>query len=89
MPLQKRKHPRYRKKLTEKQKQQLKKVVKLKEKQNLQEILYSLPLDIKKKIYRMTIHSNMKEWFYEHQQKMNPTISFLGNPGREYKGELV
>ena len=48
MPLQKKKHPRYRKKLTEKEKKQIKRIVKLKEKQNLQEILYSLPLDVKK-----------------------------------------
>ena len=89
MPLQKKKHPRYRKKLTEKEKKQIKRIVKLKEKQNLQEILYSLPLDVKKKIYKMTIHSNMKEWFLKHQKEMRTTISFLGNPGKGYKGEKI
>jgi hypothetical protein len=77
MLLQKKKHPRYRKKKTEEEKRALKRAVKIKEKQSLNDMLYSLPFDVKKVIYQMAIASNLYEWSLNHQKKYRFTTDFF------------
>lgn len=38
-----------------------------------------LPLDIKIKIFQMTIKSNMEEWYIDHKKKNNKNILFFHN----------
>jgi len=77
MVLQKKKHPKYRKPKTKDEKKQLKRAIKLKEKQSLDEILYKLPKDLKVYIFQLAIQSNMNEWLLTHQRGMPSTLSFI------------
>tara|TARA_B100002051_G_scaffold253706_1_gene267863 strand:+ start:1359 stop:2192 length:834 start_codon:yes stop_codon:yes gene_type:complete len=76
-PIQKRKHPRFRKKLSDDERKKLKEAKKLKEKQLLDECLYRLPLDIKSKVFHMAVAGNMAQWSLEHKDKFIKTIHFL------------
>ena len=77
MHLQRKKHPKYRKKKTDEEKKMLKRAIKLKDQQLLDGMLWSLPLDLKKVIFRLAIVTNMMEWSLDHQKKFRGTIMFL------------
>jgi hypothetical protein len=64
---QRKKHPKYRKPMSKEEKYKIKQSIRLKEKQNLKKILYSLPLDLKKKIYYMAVQSHLIEWSLSHK----------------------
>ena len=69
MVLQKKKHPRYRKKKTTEEKHSLGAAIRVKEKQSLNEMIYSLPLDVKNVIFQMAITNHLHEWSLNHQKK--------------------
>ena len=74
MVLQRKKHPRYRKKKNREENQSLKVAIQVKEKQSLPQMLYSLPLDVKNVIFQMAIKSNLYEWSMNHQKKYQGTL---------------
>ena len=74
MVLQRKKHPRYRKKKNREENQSLKVAIQVKEKQSLSQMLYSLPLDVKNVIFQMAITSNLYEWSLNHQKKYQGTL---------------
>ena len=87
-PIQKRKHPRYRKKKTEEEKKKLSSIVKVKCEQSFKERLYSLPLEIKVMIFRLAVVSHFLDiGEKEHPKKFKPTKDFLNpkiyNPRRD------
>lgn len=85
-PIQRRKHPRYRKKKSQEEKKKMSLVVKDMEKKNFNEMLYSLPLDIKIKIFQMAVYTNIVEWGgKEHKKNFKKTVAFI-NPN-EYNSK--
>lgn len=87
-PIQKRKHPRYRKKKTEEEKKKLSSIVKVKCEQSFKERLYSLPLEIKVIIFRVAMVSHFLDiGEKEHPKIFKPTNDFLNpkiyNPRRD------
>ena len=79
-PMQKRKHPKYRKKKSQEEKKKMSLVVKDMEKKNFNKMLYSLPLDIKIKIFQMAVFANIVEWGgKEHKKNFKKTVEFI-NP---------
>lgn len=79
-PIQKRKHPRYRKKKNDKEKKKMSLVVKNMEKKNFNKMLYSLPLDLKIKIFQMAVFANIIELGgKEHKKNFKKTVEFI-NP---------
>lgn len=85
MPLQKKKHPKYRKKKTEDERKRLRKAIQLKEQQSLKRKLYSLPLDVKKLIFRMTIQSHLNDWLDDHKVRFSQTISLIRGEKKDIK----
>ena len=79
--IQKKKHPKYRKPMSKQEKKKLKQAIQLKEKQNLKKILYSLPIDIKKKIYYFAVQSHIKDWSLQHKEKFSKIHSFINISG--------
>ena len=77
MVLQKKKHPHYRKRITNTEKQQLREAIRLKERQSLKQKLYNLPLDLKVKIFSMAINNNLNIWKNLHMKPYLKTISIF------------
>ena len=77
MVLQKRKHPKYRRSKNEFEKEQLKRAIKLKERQSLKESLYKLPKDLKILIYQMVVQSHMNEWSFNHMRNLRNSLLFI------------
>ena len=75
--IQKKKHPKYRKPMSKQENNKLKQAIQLKESQNLKKILYSLPLDLKKKIYYFAVQSHLKDWSLQHKEKFSKIHSFI------------
>ena len=75
--IQRKKHPKYRKPMSKQEKKKLKQAIQLKEKQNLKKILYSLPIDIKKKIYYFAVQSHFNKWSLQHKEKFSKIHSFI------------
>ena len=67
----------------------MKKAIRLKEKQNLKEILYSLPLDLKKKIYYMCVQSNLSKWSLMHKSKFANINLILQNNINDDNGKWL
>ncbi|MBE18060.1 MAG: hypothetical protein CMH79_04780 [Nitrospinae bacterium] len=67
--LQRRKASKYRKKKTYEEKERLKSLIRKQEIKNLPNILYQLPIEIKIKIFRMSIQLNMYLWKMDHYLK--------------------
>lgn len=79
MVLQKRKSQKFRKALTNEQKKRkcaVKRAVKSPHISTM--VLYALPLDIKKKIYRLAVISNMKDWEKTHRIHMRGPLAYIG-----------
>ena len=49
--------------------------------------IYSLPLEIKIKIYQMAIQKNMFEWNLEHMKNNRKTLEFFTNIPSNYSNE--
>jgi hypothetical protein len=81
-PIQKRKHPRFRKKKTSEEKKKISSAIKGMEDKNFNNMLYSLPLDLKVKIFQIAVLTNMVEWGEkEHKKNFKKTVNFI-NPNR-------
>jgi len=79
MVLQKRKSHKYRKALTDDQKRQKRSVKRAVKAQHISSMdLYALPIDIKEKIYRLAIISNMKDWEKAHRLHMRGSLAYIG-----------
>lgn len=87
--IQRKKHPKYRKPMSKENKNKMKKAIRLKEKQNLKEILYLLPLDLKKKIYYMSVQSNLSEWSFTHKYKFSNINLILQNNKNDDNGKWL
>lgn len=85
MVLQKRKSQKYRKALTDGQKKCKRSVKRAVKAQHISSMdLYALPLDVKKKIYRLAIIANMKDWENTHRLHMRGPLAYIGyKPTRE------
>ena len=68
-PIQRRKNPIFRKKKTSEEKKKMSLVVKDMEKKNFNEMLYSLPLNIKILIFQMAVYTHMVEWGEKEHKK--------------------
>tara|TARA_Y100000389_G_scaffold197664_1_gene232705 strand:+ start:359 stop:1213 length:855 start_codon:yes stop_codon:yes gene_type:complete len=81
-PIQKSKHPRFRKKKTSEEKKKMSLAIKGMEDKNFNDMLYSLPLDLKVKIFQIAVLTNMVEWGEkEHNKNFKKTVNFI-NPNR-------
>ena len=49
--------------------------------------IYSLPLEIKIKIYQMAIQKHMYEWSFEHMKNNRKVLKFLTNTPSDYSDE--
>ena len=79
MVLQKRKSHKYRKALTDEQKRCKRSVKRAVKAQHISSMdLYALPLDVKKKIYRLAIIANMKDWENTHRLHMRGPLTYIG-----------
>ena len=83
---QRKKHPKYRKPMSKEEKNKIKQSIRLKEKQNLKKILYSLPLDLKKKIYYMAVQSHLSEWSLSHKLKYSDINLFFQEKEKDDSG---
>ena len=84
MPLQRKKHPRFRKKETIESKSRKKKVTK---KQNIIELIPHLPQDVKDYIYTLLMKDRIPSWKLLHQKQFNSTEVFFSmglNPHYHY-----
>tara|TARA_B110000495_G_C23029425_1_gene612579 strand:+ start:1530 stop:2210 length:681 start_codon:yes stop_codon:yes gene_type:complete len=75
-PLQRRKHPRFRKPESKSGKKRKKEVIRKRESGKILENLYILPLDVKEKIFQIAIISNMLEWSMDHMKKSSFSMLF-------------
>lgn len=91
MVLQKRKSHKYRKSLTDGQKRHKRSVKRSVKAQHISSMdLYALPLDIKKKIYRLAIIANMKDWEKIHRLHMRGPLAYIGyTPIVRFKGPRI
>ena len=77
-PIQRRKNPIFRKKKTSEEKKKMSLVVKDMEKKNFNEMLYSLPLNIKILIFQMAVYTHMVErGEKEHKKNFKKTVAFI------------
>lgn len=83
MKLQKKIHPKYQKPLSNDEKNKKKLVLKNIRKQKIIEKLYTLPLDIKIKIYQMAIINHMNDWNINHMYASHNTLLFIENNNRD------
>ena len=87
--IQRKKHPKYRKPMSKEEKNKLKIVIRIKEEQNLKKILYSLPIDVKKKIYYMAVQSHLTEWFLSHKLKFTDINLIIQNKKKTDNGQWL
>jgi hypothetical protein len=84
MPLQRKKHPRFRKREPRESKTKKEKV---KKKQNIIELIPQLPQDVKDYIYTLLMKDRIPSWKLLHQKQFNSTELFLSmglNPHYHY-----
>ena len=84
MPLQRKKHPRFRKKESE---ESIKKKKKVKKKQNIIELIPQLPPDVKDYIYTLLMKDRIPSWKLLHQKEFHSTELFFSmglNPHYHY-----
>lgn len=84
MPIQRKKHPRFRKKESQDSKS---KKTKVKKKQNILELLPHLPQDIKNIIYTIVMKDRLPYWKGLHEKNFSSTEVFLSmglNPNYHY-----
>ena len=87
MPLQRKKHPRFRKKETAESKSRKKKVEKMKKQQNIIELIPQLPQDVKDYIYTLLMKDRIPSWKILHQKEFHSTELFFSmglNPHYHY-----
>ena len=77
MPLQKRKHRKYRKKEPDAVKELKKSVIRARESKKIIENLYLLPLDVKEIICQIALMSHMSEWSKRHSISLKIPLDFI------------
>lgn len=77
MKLQKRKHPKYHKPLSNDEKNKKEIFIKNIRKNKIIKNLYTLPLDIKIKIFQMIIVNHMNEWYVKHIYSVHNSLLFI------------
>ena len=75
--LQKRVSKKYRKKMSSKEKKKKKEIVHKTKENSFGTRLYTLPLDLKIKIFQMSVQGNMNDWLEDHQDRFQGTLTLL------------
>ena len=75
--IQKRVSKRYRKKMSSEAKKRQTDIIKETKDNSLNNLLYSLPLDLKIKIFQMSVQSNMEQWLKDHKGDFRGSLDLI------------
>jgi hypothetical protein len=75
--IQKRVSKRFRKKMSSEAKKRQTDIIKETKDNSLNNLLYSLPLELKIKIFQMSVQSNLEQWLRDHKGNFKGSLDFL------------